>query len=461
MSVRNRSAVSPSKGNSESSSDSVAPKGKSWGESFKYSFFHTVVGPLFLMTTTPLTIIFVWIICTRHNGSVLDFVNKVKLDDITSLSYYPMPNIVSVQLIFGFAVFEALLQVILPGKTFYGIVTRTGHRPSYKLNGVLAFFVTNITQFYIQFSLRWFSFSIVYDNFGNILQTLSIVSFIMCFFFYLKGLYFPSSQDSGTTGSFIMDFFWGTELHPSIGSFNIKQWSNCRFGMMGWSVIINCFLIKQLESASGLTNSMVISTFIQQFYILKFFYWEDGYFNTLDIMYDRLGFYIYWGVTCWIPGVYCLVSQYLVNHPLTLDTPVALGITVLGIVSVIVNYDCDVQRIKVRESQGNCLVWGSKPKVILAKYTTSDGVTRENLLLASGWWGVSRHVHYIPEILLSVAWTLPVLFENALPWFYVFYLTALLVHRLGRDEIRCSEKYGPYWKKYCEAVPYKMIPYIF
>jgi len=306
-----------------------------------------------------------------------------------------------------------------------------------------------------------FSMGIVHDHFGSILVTLSLFSFIVCFILYLKGLYFPSSADCGSSGNIVMDFFWGTELHPHIGNFNIKQFSNCRLGMMSWSVIINAFLVKQFEIYGYASNSMLISTGIQQFYILKFFYWEDGYFNTLDIMYDRLGYYIYWGVTCWIPGVYCLVSEYLVNHPFTLSTETALGITLLGALSVIANYDADIQRQRVRETNGNTLVWGKKPKLIQAKYHTSDGQVRENLLLASGWWGICRHIHYIPEILLSVAWTLPAGVDTVLPWFYVAYLTVLLVHRLGRDEIRCSEKYGAYWKKYCEAVPYQLIPYIF
>lgn len=230
---------------------------------------------------------------------------------------------------------------------------------------------------------------------------------------------------------------------------------------MGWSVIINCMLVKQFETIGFVSNSMLISTFIQQFYILKFFYWESGYFNTLDIMYDRLGYYIYWGVTCWIPGTYCLVSLYLVKHPFQYPLWHAAAIVALGVFSVIANYDADAQKIRVRETNGNTTIWGQKAKVVVAKYKTSDGKTRENLLLVSGWWGISRHIHYIPEILLSIAWTLPVGFGDVLPWFYVVYLTILLVHRLGRDEIRCSEKYGQHWKTYCSRVPYQLIPYIF
>ena len=80
------------------------------------------------------------------------------------------------------------------------------------------------------------------------------------------------------------------------------------------------------------------------------------------------------------------------------------------------------------------------------------------MLLTSGWWGLARHMHYVPEIMASFFWTLPALFENFIPWFYVIYLTILLMDRLFRDQTRCKAKYGKYWDQYCQAVPYMIIP---
>jgi len=102
-----------------------------------------------------------------------------------------------------------------------------------------------------------------------------------------------------------------------------------------------------------------------------------------------------------------------------------------------------------------------KPVLIRAKYETGDGKIHENVLLASGWWGIARHFHYVPEITLSLCWALPALFENFIPYFYVSYLTILLLHRTRRDEIRCQKKYGAYWNQYCKSVPYRMIPGVY
>ena len=53
--------------------------------------------------------------------------------------------------------------------------------------------------------------------------------------------------------------------------------------------------------------------------------------------------------------------------------------------------------------------------MIRASYQTSEGEEKKSLLLASGWWGISRHFHYIPEIAAAFFWTVPALFTNPLP----------------------------------------------
>ena len=114
-----------------------------------------------------------------------------------------------------------------------------------------------------------------------------------------------------------------------------------------------------------------------------------------------------------------------------------------------------------RATDGKELVWGRPPRKIVAQYTTGDGHQKTSLLLTSGWWGLARHFHYLPEILAAFFWSMPAGFAHALPYFYVFFLTLLLTDRAFRDDVRCLSKYGAYWKQYTKLVPYKMIPYIF
>ena len=34
----------------------------------------------------------------------------------------------------------------------------------------------------------------------------------------------------------------------------------------------------------------------------------------------------------------------------------------------------------------------------------------------------------------------------------------MISHRIGRDEDKCKEKYGPMWTEYVKTVPYRFIP---
>ena len=67
-------------------------------------------------------------------------------------------------------------------------------------------------------------------------------------------------------------------------------------------------------------------------------------------------------------------------------------------------------------------MWSKPPVLIRAPYTTAAGERRTSILLASGWWGLARHFHYVPEIAAAALWTAPV-GGATLAWFYVFFLT--------------------------------------
>jgi 7-dehydrocholesterol reductase len=175
-------------------------------------------------------------------------------------------------------------------------------------------------------------------------------------------------------------------------------------------------------------------------------------------MHDRAGFYICWGCLVWVPSVYTASTLYLVHHPVHLGAPIALGMFALGVFFVMLNYFADEQRQRVRATNGETKVWGKAPVIIVGHYTTERGEKKESLLLASGFWGIARHFHYVPEILGALFWTLPALFSNVLPYFYVIFLTTLLTDRALRDDNRCAAKYGKDWDLYREKVPYKILP---
>ncbi len=422
------------------------------------------LGPLFLILVCPVFVMLMWYTNTQLEGSLLALWNLMLQKGFSQSIYsiwqpYFWGSAIAWKIIVVFIVFELALMRLLPGKIFHGPISPKGNVPEYKDNGFFAFSVTMATFCVASFGFNLFSASILYDNLGALFGALNLFSLIFCAFLYLKGRFFPSSTDSGITKNILFDYYWGTELYPKVFGWHIKKFITCRFGMMSWGLFLISYCAKQAE-LGGLSNSMLISVFLQFVYLSKFYMWEKGYLRSLDMMHDRAGFYICWGCMVWVPCVYTSPSMYLVLHPIHLPFVWAILILFLGFASIMINYLADRQRLMARATQGECTIWGKKPVTVLARYKTTEGDKKQTILLASGWWGVARHFHYIPELAGTFFWSVPALFENFSPYFYLSFLTVLLFDRAFRDDKRCATKYGQDWKKYCELVPYKIVPFL-
>merc|ERR1712109_377799 len=129
-------------------------------------------------------------------------------------------------------------------------------------------------------------------------------------------------------------------------------------------------------------------------------------------------------------------SFFLVAHPPLVSDGAAFGILLFGFISIILNYATDRQKEYFKETNGECIIWGRKAKFIQVEYKTHDGKKKKSKLLTSGFWGMSRHMNYVFELMLALSWSLPALGNNAgtslariSPFFYFFFLLILLVHR--------------------------------
>ena len=89
-------------------------------------------------------------------------------------------------------------------------------------------------------------------------------------------------------------------------------------------------------------------------------------------------------------------------------------------------------------------------------------VALEGRVLVSGFWGLSRHINYLGELLMASGITLALGYPLSwLPWLYPLYYVVLLFPRQHFDDVRCAAKYGPLWDEYEKKVPYKIIPYVY
>jgi 7-dehydrocholesterol reductase len=411
------------------------------------------IAPLGLLLFAPPFTVLLWVAAAHFDGSLLAALSQ----PARALAVWPMPSLTALGLVAGFAALQLLLLRVLPGDVHFGPTTPMGNRPSYKLNGVPAFAATHAL-IALAAHAGLVSPTIVYDRFGEILVTLNIAALALCAWSFVKGIRSPSTTDAGRSGNVVWDFFWGVELHPRVLGVDLKQLVNCRIAMLGWSVIVLSFAAAQQQIHGELAPAMLVSVGLVFLYILRFFVGEHLYFATIDIIHDRFGFYIAWGILVWLPAVYTVAPLYLVTHAHEVPPALSIAAGVVGLAALAVGTLADFQRHRVRETNGRAKVWGRAPVVIRAPYETADGRRHENLLLASGFWGVARHFHYAAEIALAIAWTVPSGASHLLPWIYPLFLTILLVHRSDRDDLRCRGKYGPAWEEYCRRVPWRIVP---
>eukprot|EP00457_Paulinella_chromatophora_P004060 gb/GEZN01004070.1/.p1 GENE.gb/GEZN01004070.1/~~gb/GEZN01004070.1/.p1 ORF type:complete len:605 (-),score=84.65 gb/GEZN01004070.1/:179-1993(-) len=380
-----------------------------------------------------------------------------------------LPTLAAAKCLAAFFMLALTLDFLLPGKIRCGPITRTGHTPKYKENGFLHCVVfTALFLLGSNLALNLYDLGQFYDVFTGAIAILNISGLLFAGFLHWKGLNHPSTQDFGSSGSFLVDYYWGTELYPKVLGVDVKRFINCRLSMTFWMLAGISYTWRSYTLHDNTLDYALFFASLSQFlYLVKFFLWEVGYLNSIDIIVDRAGWEIQWGCLVWVPTVYTLHSRLLVQYPSGLSLPVAATIFTVGFMGVLINWWADVQRYNFRARNGKVKIFGRDPVYVEAHYTVRENgveVPKTSLLLADGFWGPARHFHYCFELMAAWSWCLlanP--FKNgALPLFYGIFLTILLLHRAKRDEEKCARKYGAdYTEKFCKLVPYLVVPYIY
>jgi protein-S-isoprenylcysteine O-methyltransferase Ste14 len=179
---------------------------------------------------------------------------------------------------------------------------------------------------------------------------------------------------------------------------------------------------------------------------------EPAILTTMDIAHENFGYMLAFGDLAWVPFTYTLQALYLVHHPVELPIWAAVLIFTMHLVGYYIFREVNIQKHRFR-TEPDRPIWGKKPEYIETERGTH--------LLVSGFWGWSRHFNYVGDILMAFSWSLPTLFNTPVTYFYPVYFTILLIHRERRDNYQCRLKYGKDWDRYCEKVPWRIIPGIY
>ncbi|XP_075751555.1 uncharacterized protein LOC119174557 isoform X2 [Rhipicephalus microplus] len=360
----------------------------------------------------------------------------------------------------AFILYSALSILLLDGKAYRGPPTSSGYRPVYRNSGFTYYVLSLLITGYLLLENDFPGYAI-YRSIPSLVAVLAIVGFAISTLLYIKGLTSPSPGEHGSSGNVVFDFFWGLELYPRIGKrFDIKLWTNSRFGMMLWQLLVLICWKARVEIA-GWSWAMAATSFLQTAHAAKFFWREDRYVQFTGVVVDRSGFYLSFGYMAFMGPIYAIPNFYMVEHCPDMSPVVAILVTSLGLVLSILHTWCDRQRQLVKDTQGDCIPWQSPAKVIRASYRDSAEHETTDLLPLLGFWSICRRPDYVLEILIHLCWALPAGGKSVVPYMSAILHACILAFEAYRFEDLCTKKYGQKWKQYCSIVKYKMIPYVY
>lgn len=401
-------------------------------------------GALALIVIMPIISFYLWSAIEQHGGSLWI---PTSLGEFTAM--FPAPTSSALGLFFGWMALQLVLYLFVPGKVMPGLASARGEPGTYRINGLLSFGIS-AALIVLVVAVGWVRASTVLEDLGPLLTISTLFVFAMALVCYAWGRARGGLERS--TGNVIYDFYMGAVLNPRIGSFDLKFFFESRMGMATWGAFAILLPAAEIEQTGTISTAMLVVTLCQLFYIIDFFIFESILLSMIDIIEENFGFMLWHGFLVWMTFNFTLQQQYILEARPELGGIAAAAIIVLNFVGYIIFRDSNLQKQRFRRAPTKP-VWGRPPVTLKTKRGTE--------LLLSGWWGLARHTNYLGDLMMALAWCLAAGFGSVIPYFYFLYFAPLLLDRERRDHMMCKRKYGDDWDRYCEKVPYRIIPYIY
>lgn len=187
------------------------------------------------------------------------------------------------------------------------------------------------------------------------------------------------------------------------------------------------------------------------FFLTEYLYFERVHLYTYDLFAERVGFKLGWGCLVFYPFFYGSGLWTAATLPAAdLSAGWLLGCAALFFVGWSLARGANLQKFWFKLDPRRPAFGLLVPEAL------------DNRVLVNGFWGLSRHINYLGEIVMAVALTLALGHPEAPGvWLYPLYYVALLVPRQIDDDRRCAAKYGPLWREYQRRVPWRIIPYVY
>ncbi|KAG1458801.1 hypothetical protein G6F56_006309 [Rhizopus delemar] len=434
------------------------------------------LGALGMMLGFPCLMYYFWVCLEFYQGAlitpsaytkegitqfVMDIVSKVKSD--------AAPTPIAMKIYLGFVFYTAVCAYFMPGPVVEGLPLPylKGNRLKYLCNGLSSWYLTLVLSFVLHVT-GVFRLTLIIENFGSIMTVAILLGFTLSTVVFISA--FLTGKQHRMSGSLIYDYFMGAILNPRVGHLDLKMWAETR---ISWPVLfytsVSCAL-KQYELNGSVSGPIAFMVLAHWLYCNACQKGEECIPTSWDIFYEKDGFMlIFWNLagvpfTYGYAPIYLLKSELATGKAIQHNWPVTIGLFITLLFAYYFFDTGNSQKNRFRmEQNGSFMTRNAFPQLPWGHVKNPSYIQTEhgNLLLTSGWWGIVRKPHYTADLVQSLSWGLVTGFGSYLPYFYFTFFVIVLTHRASRDMERCAKKYGKDWDRYCERVPYILIPYIF
>jgi protein-S-isoprenylcysteine O-methyltransferase Ste14 len=344
--------------------------------------------------------------------------------------------------------FIFILNSILPGRWVTGYVTKTGsdEKLRYRLNGLLVLFIVVISWVLLCYS------GVVDWNWLYIYRWYSLAGAVTFGLLFSIALVVPNPA---VKKYFLVDFFFGRLDNPQLwgGKIDAKMWLYLVGAIMlelnVLSFAAHHYILYDTQASPGIYLSAALLTY----FVIDYLTFEEVHLYTYDFFAERVGFKLGWGCIAFYPFFYAIPLWATADLP-SPNTPTFL--LVLYVLIFFAGWSL------ARGANMQKYFFKKDPKRVFLGITPETITDGNKTLLVNGFWGLSRHINYLGEILMATGIVLCVGHPFLLwPWLYPLYYIALLFPRQIADDKRCAIKYGRLWEQYLKKVPYRIIPYIY
>jgi delta14-sterol reductase len=341
----------------------------------------------------------------------------------------------------------AVLQVALPGRWVDGYaLDSAGRRLRYHLNGPLVFAV--VIAGYVALAANGvIAWDVFYVERFAMLATAVVVGVLFTLAIVLPA---PRVQTS-----LLKDLYLGRLENP--------QWLGGRLDakmflyLVGATMLELCIL--SFAAHHWLTHhhrspGVVLYAALFTFFVVDYISFERVHLYTYDFVAERVGFKLGWGCLAFYPFFYCSALWFAADLPNPHVHRVWLFVSALVFFTGwILARGANLQKFAFKTHPERTAFGPIKQRAL---------VSGDKRVLISGFWGLSRHVNYLGELLMATGLALSLGYPSAYwSWLYPLYYVGLLVPRQIDDDRRCKEKYGPLWDEYQRAVPKRIIPFVY